>query len=134
MIPEQLHNEINELEAKLAAKKQEALGRGVETPEKETFRTVFQEHAAPSAAPTPGGVNLSSNPTSASQTSTPRELTEEEKAKIQSLIQQSFTKGVQSAVSEAQKTNNPFFIDSLHDELADQYYEKLIQARKLKQL
>lgn len=132
MIPEQLTNEISELEARLAAKKQEAAQQGIEAPEKETFKEAFQEHVVATGAPAPAPV---SNPQSTAPTAMPsRELTEEEKVKLQSFVEHSFTKGIAAAISEAQKMGDPFFIDSLHDELADQYYEKLIQARKLKQL
>ena len=120
------NNEIRELEAKLEAKKRELAGVNPERlPERDVFRQVVREHAgspteittAPTATPAPG--------------TTSQPLKPEDERKLEHLIQIAFSKGIVAAVSEARKTDSPYFIDLLHDYLADQYYQKLLSARRL---
>jgi hypothetical protein len=121
--------EIQALEAKLEAKKKEMAASGTEQAEKQIFKTVVREHTGhetPSAslnqagaAPQPG--------VSASAAA----LSPADEQKIDDLVSHAFTKGIISAVGEAKKTGIPFLVDMLHDRLADEYYQKLLDARKL---
>ena len=123
------NQEIAELEAKLASKKQELMQAGVETPEKHVFKEVIREHAFAGEATAP----IIPTATTASTTSTaPRTTTPQEEATLNTFVAHAFTKGISSAVAEARKTNNPFLIDTLHDRLVDEYYQKLVAARKIK--
>lgn len=125
---ETFHQEIAALEAKLAAKKQELMNSGVESNEKMVFKQVVREHATPSNQPS--AQVPTSNPATA--TSPARTVTSEEDRKINLLIAHAFTKGISAAIDEARKTGDAFFIDTLHDRLADEYYQKLLAARKIK--
>lgn len=125
--PEILGQEIAQLEAKLAAKKQELVSAGIETPEKNILKEVIREHAsgaegAPAVAPAPTPV-ASTAPATAAQVQ-----------QANALVAQAFVKGIAAAVADAQKTGDSFFVDLLHDRLADEYYAKLLTARKLKSL
>jgi len=51
---------------------------------------------------------------------------------IQNLVQIAFSKNLLSALKVAESLNNPHILDEFHDTLADQYYQKLLDARKLK--
>jgi hypothetical protein len=125
---EAFHQEIAALEAKLAAKKQELMNSGVESSEKAVFKQVVREHATPSEKPSVQlPVATATAASSPSRTTTP-----DEERKLNLLIAHAFTKGLAAAISEAQKTGDPFFIDTLHDRLADEYYQKLLTARKIK--
>ena len=126
--PEVFNQEIADLEAKLAAKKQELMNSGVESPEKAVFKQVVREHVAP------GEQSSASIPTASPTTaSTPaRTTTPAEEQQINLLIAHAFTKGLAAAVAEAKKTGDAFFVDQLHDRLADEYYQKLLAARKIK--
>ncbi len=123
---ELFNQEIAELEAKLAAKKQELLASGVESPEKHVFKEVVREHAFVSettaqAAPTAGaGVQMQA------ATASPTQQTA-----INTLIATAFTKGIATAVKEARAMNDPYLLDLLHDRLVDEYYGKLLAARKI---
>lgn len=122
--PEVFNQEIKELEAKLEAKKREMAEAGQQHPEKKIFKEVLREHA-------PFEVQSNATPVTGTQPAPVDEPTNEEKQHLNALVTHSFTKGIGSAVAEAKKTNNPYFIDLLHDRLADEYYEKLVQARKI---
>lgn len=121
--------EIKELEAKLEAKKREMVAAGTETPEKHVFKQVVREHTgheAPSSSFNPHGSASASNPSPATKTTSPQD-----DEKLDQLVTHAFTKGIISAVSEARKLNVPFLVDMLHDRLVDEYYQKLLDARKL---
>jgi hypothetical protein len=129
--PEKLNSEIAELEQKLKEKKQEFLETGKEQPEKQVFSEVIKEHVQE----TSGARELVLSPAGSTSpgSSVPRQITTQDEEKISELIAYAFKHGLQSAVKEAKKLNDPFFVDILHDRLADEYYEKLLQARKIKQ-
>lgn len=126
--PETFNQEIAELEAKLAAKKQELMKAGVESPEQAVFKQVVREHVTPSEQATPMAP-ASAAPTNTNQTA--RTITAEETQKLNVFIAHAFTKGLSSALAEAKKTGDAFFVDMLHDRLADEYYQKLLAARKI---
>ncbi|MBI4159964.1 hypothetical protein HY504_02260 [Candidatus Wolfebacteria bacterium] len=50
--------------------------------------------------------------------------------RVEKLIDLVFHKGIEAAVAEARKTNDPFIVDALHDALTDTLYTELV-ARKL---
>lgn len=122
-------SEILELEKKLEAKKKEMAAAGVEAPEKHIFKTVVKEHAAGPEVNT-SNQNFQTTPQSAATAS--GQLSPADEAQIDTLIEHAFMKGIPAAIELAKKSNVPFLIDMLHDRLADEYYDKLIEARKLK--
>ncbi len=124
---ENFQQEIALLEQKLATKKQEMLQSGIETPEKHIFKEVVREHGFAGEMP------KTQIPAAAPAANVPaRTATAEEQASLNTLIAHAFTKGIAEAVSEARKIGNPFLIDTLHDRLVDEYYEKLVMAKKIK--
>lgn len=127
--PEVFNQEIAELEAKLAAKKQELLRTGAESTESAVFKQVVREHAAPGEQVQPvAPAHAGATPAAVSA----RTVTADEQQKINTLVAFAFTKGLSAALAEAKKTGDAFFIDMLHDRLADEYYQKLLAARKIK--
>lgn len=122
--------EIKELEAKLEAKKREMAVSGTETPEAHMFKAVVREHAEQATPAIDTTAPMATQPsTSASAGS----LTPTDEQKLDELVTHAFTKGIPSAIAEARKINIPFLVDMLHDRLADEYYQKLLEARKLNQ-
>lgn len=123
--PNSFQAEIKALEARLEEKKREMAAAGTEISEKHVFKTVIKEHGgdlpAPSAAPVQKPVTTQSNAT----------LSPAEEQHLDTLITHAFTKGIKAAVSEARKSQMPYLIDALHDRLADEYYQKLLEARKI---
>ena len=122
------NQEIAELESKLAAKKRELLESGMEHPEKDVFKAVVKEHATGEAGPKFNPSVTPTSPAPAGHTATPTA-----QAKLNTYIALAFTKGIAAAVKEAKKSHDAYFIDLLHDRLADEYYSKLLQARKINQ-
>ncbi len=61
--------------------------------------------------------------------------TEQEKQhtpEIEALIQIAFEKGIAAAIEAARAKNDPHLLDDFHDALIDRFYQKLIEAGKLK--
>lgn len=125
--PEVFNQEIAELEAKLAAKKLEMAGYGAESSEKEVFKQVVKEHASGENIQPSLPISTTTTKTSPSDDKVSPAVT----AKLNTFIAHAFTKGIAQAINEAKKTNDAYFIDLLHDRLADEYYQKLLQARKI---
>ena len=123
--------EIKELEQLLEEKKQALLERGEEKEHKEVFKEVFREKyeqiSGIPATPFAGGGAASVSPMKTSSISKEKEI------ELESFIQAAFTEGLVSAVNRA-KAKSPWLLDELHDRLADEYYEKLIQAHQLEKL
>lgn len=125
--------EIKELEAKLEAKKREMAGTGREIqPERDIFRQVVREHAGGSAPEISQPAGPAPSAPQGTYVTISQPLSEDEEKKLQKIIQEAFSSGIKAAVNEAKRTNDPYFVDLLHDYLADQYYHKLIQAKRLK--
>ena len=125
--------EIRELERKLEAKKQELAGQGA--PEKEVLREVIREkiqsvRPAVPVSPVRGAYVPTQTPTVKADL---QKKKEEREADIRALLEIAMTRGISNAVSYAEK-ESPYLLDELHDHLVDDYYEKLIALRKLKQL
>ena len=125
---EVFNKEIAELEAKLAAKKQELVNSGAETSEKEVFKQVVKEHGSGESLSPAVPSSAAPNATTSAGTA---QVTPVVAAKVNTLVAHAFTQGIAAAVKEAKKTGDPYFIDLLHDRLADEYYQKLLQARKV---
>ena len=126
-----LKAELSALESKLEAKKRELAGAGKEQTEPAIFKAVIREHAgAPALGETivPGS-GLAPKPGATSAASTPDPQAE---IILNQMVEHAFSKGITSAVAEAKKYNIPFLVDMLHDRLADEYYQKLLAARKIK--
>ncbi len=125
-----LHDEIKWLEAQLEAKKQEALASGgVQKEEKEVLRDTIKEVVSNiySSAPNIGTATDDDAKKKAA------ELEEKEHEEIiQELVNVAFAKGITHAINIANKMQNPHLLDELHDTLADKYYQKLLDSRKLK--
>ncbi len=123
---EVFNQEIADLEAKLAAKKQEMLQAGVEKTEQQVFKEVVRDHAFASEDP-----STTAPTTSTASDNSARTTTDRDEATIAPMIAHAFVKGIASAVAEARKLGDPYLIDLLHDRLADEYYQKLVAARKV---
>ena len=137
--PEQ---EIRELEQKLETKKRELAAGQKETPhEKEMFREVLKEHienAKPSFSPPEPQVSLTPPPISSAsgggKTAQADEIAKEEREEqLRKLIEFALSRTIYDAVAQAQKST-PYLLDELHDHLVDDYYDKLVALRKLKEL
>lgn len=119
--------EIKELEQKLEAKKREFAQSGIEQPESHIFKSVVREHVgAESGTPR---LTTATTQNTATKSTSPTEI---QKKAIKDLVELAFIKGLTVAVHEARKTNDAYLIDMLHDQLADEYYQKLITARAIK--
>lgn len=122
-----LEEEIRSLEEKLAARKME----GKE--EKEVFRDVLREHvetAKKSVSSPTSAVSLHDYAAKAKNTAD--DLREKEhREQVEALVEIALAKGTLAAISAARHLDNPHLLDDFHDMLVDEYYEKLIQARKI---
>lgn len=123
--------EIRELEQLLEEKKKALFERGEEKEHKEIFKEVFQEKyrqiaGVPAAAPALDGVAPAVSPK-------PSVISKEKEGELQSFIAMAFADGLVFAVNRA-KAASPWLLDELHDRLADEYYEKLVQAGQLEKI
>lgn len=132
--------EIRQLELKLEEKKRELTERGVEFPhEKETLREVLREHIVESKTGSEGMPSVTTPAVAVTLTDDQQKKADELKKKtdreeqVRVLIQYALTKSVQEAVKVAEAVT-PWLIDELHDHLIDDYYDKLIALRKIKEL
>ena len=55
------------------------------------------------------------------------------KNQVKVLSDIAFEKGLDAAIEEAKKLNNPHILDEFHDILVDELYKKLVEAGKLEQ-
>ena len=125
-------NELNILHHRFEAKKNE---NTPDQSEKDIFRNVFRERfnelrqsiqSVPPPAKMPPAIK---NSTTIKNDDTNKDREE----KLQSLIEAAFSGGPGMAIDSAQKLGD-YYLDELHDRLADEYYEKLIQFQKLKNI
>lgn len=141
-----LEEEIRALEEKLAARKvaevkQKAEGSMRE--EKDIFRDVLHEHVE-SAKEIAEKQTTAGSTDSANIPATPLfnyaarvqqkadDIREKEHhEQVEALMEIALTKGILEAVHVARHLNNPHLLDDFHDILVDEYYEKLVQARKI---
>ena len=125
MVQEAIHEEIKWLEERLEARKQELSESGEIKHEKEIVREAIRE-AAQTPPPTP---SISDD----AALQTVYDLKEKEHEHIiEELISLALAKGLASAMKVANSLKNPHLLDEFHDALADKYYEKLLDSRKLK--
>src|SRR3989338_5365229 len=122
MAQEGIHEDIKWLEGQLEAKKRELAGGGMEAKEeREVVKDIIKEAPqAPTPPPAP----------------TPSLSDDDAKKKhheiINELVNIALAKNLASALKVAESFKNPHIIDEFHDTLADRYYQKLQDARKLK--
>lgn len=57
----------------------------------------------------------------------------QKQAKIKELCQLAFEKGLDTAIEQAKKLNNPYILDEFHDALVGELYKQLIEQGKLEQ-
>lgn len=135
--------EIADLEAKLAQKKQEAIQAGKTPPEKEMISETLreqvrlQESSSTSenvvAAHTQSDTsNISNLPASGGHSNASDDESEAAKHQLETLLSHAFDKGIFSAMKEARKTNSPYLVDKLHDELVDHFYQQLLSSGQIK--
>ena len=131
--------EIQELVRRLEEKKREFASTQTELPEeKEILREVLQKQVEDGRA---GAEELSGAAPAVTHVLTDdlKEQADEVKKKekreeqLSHLVEIALTKSIGEAVKVAQKAN-PYLLDELHDHLVDDYYDKLVQLRKLKAL
>lgn len=138
------NEEIARLERELEEKKRALAEQGKEAAqEKEILREVVRERmgeAAPSPipSPAPAGEPLISalKPASGSVSPLTTHDLEKERAReerLKALVEFALSHTIERAVEKAQ-AESPYLLDALHDRLADEYYEKMVALRKLKQL
>ena len=138
---ESFEKEIAELEARLAEKKEaaaKARNLHIEDQEKALLKEVLQETEVETAQEEGKGNAEFPAPAPTSQSTSQAHPADEQSKKqakhyVDVLVKRSFEKGIHAALAEARKSKNPYLIDLFHDTLVDEYYQKLIEARKLKQ-
>ena len=132
MAQESLEQEISWLQEQLESKKRELKEHGGEQKEeREMIKEIIRE--APLAAPLPpppaGGHPPLSDDAAQKAADELKEKSHEEA--IESLARVAFAKNLLAALKIARSLKNPHFLDEFHDALADRYYDKLIEARKI---
>lgn len=133
----ELHQEIADLEKKLEEKKRLAEISGIEAPvEKEIFKEVIREHIAEKKSQSLSAMLPAQAQTQQQQTSSDADRIKEmaEQKQLEELVNISTIKSPMDAVRIAEHMKNPKLLDDLHDYLADQLYDHLIEIRKLREL
>ncbi len=130
MAGEQLNEDIKWLEGQLEAKKRELAGAGAEIKEeREIIKDVIKE--APRAPTSPPASQAGLSDEDAKKKAS--ELEEKKHHEIiDELVGIAFSKNLVSALKVAESFKNPHIVDEFHDTLSDHYYQKLLDARKLK--
>jgi hypothetical protein len=137
MAQESLNDEIKWLEERLSAKKtellekeQSAAGGVIESKEeREMARDVIKEAASQNLLPVPSGSQISDDDAKKAALL----LDEKEHDEIVSdLVAIAFSKGMAHAMKAANALKNPHILDEFHDALADKYYQKLLESKKIK--
>lgn len=132
-IEEQLKSLQKEYETKRQVlETQEQTGEEKELPHpKETLREVVGEkiqEAAPQQAPPPA----QTPPPPISES--PSYLSPELKDKIQQLVNDIFTIGLDKTIQEIHKINNPALTDAFHEALVDQLFPELVKRGIIKEI
>lgn len=131
--------EIRELEQKLEEKKRQLAGEVPAAPEeKEIFREVLREHieevrareSAPGVSQPSAGGGLPSDTAQKNGDAQQTQATRE--GEVRALIEIALGRSIEQAVRSAEAMT-PYLLDELHDHLVDDYYDKLVALRKLKQ-
>lgn len=139
MPQETIHEEIKWLEEQLEAKKrtlaekEPALAEAADHKEREMVRDIIKEAAAvPSSNLLPPTFSNLSDDDAQAKAYALKE--KEHQHVIEELIATAFAKGIASAIRVAHALRNPHILDEFHDTLADRYYEKLLETRKIKKI
>lgn len=126
----EIHEEIKWLESQLEAKKKELVERGIEKEEREMVKEVLREMPEP---PSPPALAPKAGLSDEEASRKADELREKEHEHIiAELVKLAFSKNLLSALKVANSLRNPHLLDEFHDTLADNYYQKLLESRKLK--
>ncbi len=141
MAQESIQDEIKELERKLQEKRR-ALGDNIEgQTERDLVKDIIKESAeARAEVPTdmPSGLNppvpppAPQNDDDASMKAKHDNEEKEHSEIVEHLIADALSNGLAHALRAAEALRNPHILDDFHDTLADKYYEKLLESRKLK--
>ncbi len=84
--------------------------------------------------PAPTSVSEEAPDSGQSQQQAPASDSDSQKqAKIKELCQLAFEKGLDTAIEQAKKLNNPYILDEFHDALVGELYKQLIEQGKLEQ-
>ena len=129
---ERLEAEIKELQERLTAKQKE-YGQETHTNERELFREIFRERMDELAMSAKTNVSAPAEPsvsTNGAGQNAVKDIQKEEEVKA--LLYIAFEKSPEDAIRAAQASGNAYLLDELHDRLADQYYDKLLEFRKIK--
>ncbi|MBU6415187.1 hypothetical protein KGQ34_03025 [Patescibacteria group bacterium] len=126
--------EIQELSRLLEEKKKALLERGETKEHKEIFQEVFSEKYKEALSPSSGGgaSGAVSQPSRTKPSDDPQHKIMHER-QLQILVDFSMMHGLMGAVAKAGR-ETPWLLDALHDRLADEYYQKLVQAKEIKAL
>lgn len=126
--------EIQELSRLLEEKKKALLERGETKEHKEIFQEVFSEKYKEVLPPPSGGdaSGVVPQPSHVKSSDDPQHKIMHEQ-QLQMLVDFSMTHGLMGAVARASR-ETPWLLDALHDRLADEYYQKLVQAKEIKAL
>jgi len=131
MAQETLNDEIKWLEERLSAKKTELLGSGESKAEKEVVKNILKETAL---LPPPADSQSASVQSDDAALKAAHDLEEKEHSQIvESLVADAIKNGIIHAIKIAEAMRNPHLLDDFHDTLADKYYQKLLESRKIKQ-
>lgn len=125
-----IHEEILELEKRLAEKKRELEERKEVRHEKEIIKEVIKERVE---VPTAPKVKPIAPPPQVVKKA--KELKAEPKERqIKLLTDLAFEKGIIHATEVARNLDNPYILDEFHDTLVDELYKYLVEKGKLKQI
>ncbi len=130
MAQESIQEHIAWLEQQLEAKKKELQESGENKGEREVVREVIRDVAGEKISPPPPITSALSDDDAAKQALDLKE--KEHEHIIQELVTMAISKDLFSALKLANALRNPHILDEFHDALADHYYDKLLQSRKLR--
>lgn len=127
--PEVLNQEIAALQEQIAQKRAE-LGQDASAPyERGEVHAVVGEKIQQQAS----GVPLPVAPSSGSGSDLPSWQDPAIAMAVQELVTVAFTKGVDEAISQAFKSGNAAVMDALHDVLADELHQELVNRQLVQQ-
>lgn len=97
--------------------------------EREMVKDVIKEAASQNLLPAPAGAAVSDD--DAKKAVLLLDEKEHEEV-VNDLVAMALSKGMAYAMKAANSLRNPHILDEFHDVLADKYYQKLLEARKIK--
>lgn len=132
-----LHDEIADLEKKLAGKRRLAEISGIELPaEKEIFKEVVKEHIQEKKAEVSAALPQAGQQIQQQQAQSEADRLKEmaEQKQFEELVNIALSKSPIDAVHIAENMHNPKLLDDLHAYLTDQLYNALVERRELREL